>query len=233
MAYALNDELDIKSLQKIYRKSGRVKVKNALDEASAEALTEALQNMAVWRWAFIEGGEERIVGGRATTEMTEARRRRITERLYTQAREGYQYLRFECPTDDIPDAKDPKALTEADVLFKSAEFRDLLRAVSGEKDGELEGVHARWLNRDKFMCDSALATNRPQCKLYFSMDLARDWKVSWGGQLNFLDDDGEIEEVWSPAFNQLNIYSAASRHSISYVVPFEGSFALSVCGRLV
>ena len=164
--------------------------------------------------------------------MTERRRKELMQRLFLQAREGFQYLRFECPTDEIPDAKDPKALTDADVFFKSNDFRDFLRAVSGEKDGEPRGLHARWLNREKFMADSALAANRPDCKLYFSMDVTRTWRPNWGGQLMFLDDDGEIEEAWAPAFNRLNIYSGSARHFINYVAPYEGGLALSICGRL-
>ena len=232
MDYHLNPNLDLEALAEGFKKSNRVQVKNALDEKSADALSETIEKMAIWRWVFLDRNSEWVMSSEQVNQMTERRRKELMQRLFLQAREGFQYLRFECPTDEIPDAKDPKALTDADVFFKSNDFRDFLRAVSGEKDGEPRGLHARWLNREKFMADSALATDRPDCKLYFSMDVTRTWRPNWGGQLMFLDDDGEIEEAWAPAFNRLNIYSASARHFINYVAPYEGGLALSICGRL-
>jgi hypothetical protein len=217
MEYALNDGLDIKALAKEFKKSGRVQVKNALEENSADALSEVIEKMAIWRLHFLDRNTERVMSAEEVGLLTKRREKELMERLYLQARDGFQYIRYECPTDDIPNAKDPKALVDADVFFRSDDFRDLLRAVSGQKEGEMEGVQARWLNRDKLMADTARATNLPQCKLYFSMDVTRKWRPNWGGVLGFLDDDGEIETSWSPAFNRLNIYAGSSRHSISYV----------------
>lgn len=232
MKYKLNDGLDLKALAAKFKKAGRVRVKDALDGKSADNLSDTIEKMAIWRSTFLQGDTERQISGKDTRSMTDRRQRDMLEKIYLQARDGYQYMRYECPTDVIPDAKDPKALTDADSFFKSDGFRDVLRKIAGAKDGEIENVHARWLQREQFMTDSALATSLPDCKLWFSLDVARNWRPHWGGQLNFIDDNDEIEEVWSPVFNSLSLYAGGTRHAISYVTPFHNAFCLSICGRL-
>lgn len=232
MDYKLNDGLDPKALAATFKKTGRVLVKDALDEKSADTLSATIQKSALWLTTFQEGKTERAISGQDSKSMTNRRQRELMEKIYGQARDDYQYLRFECPLDKIPHSQEPEALKDADVYFKSDGFRDFLRKIAGSKDGELENVQARWLQREQFMSDSDLATNLPDCKLWFSMDVTRKWKPHWGGHLNFLDSDGEIEEAWSPGFNRLNIYAGGTRHTISYVTPFHDAFCLSVCGRL-
>ena len=232
MDYKLNDGLDLKALAATFKKTGRVRVKDALDGKSADNLSDTIEKMAIWRSTFLQGDTERQISGKDTRSMTERRQREMLEKIYIQARDGFQYLRYECPTDVIPDAKDPKALTNADSFFKSDGFRDILRKIAGAKDGEVENVHARWLQREQFMTDSALANSLPDCKLWFSLDVTRNWRAHWGGNLNFINKNSEIEEVWSPVFNSLSLYAGGSRHSISYVTPFHNAFCLSICGRL-
>ena len=233
MDYKLNDGVDPKALAKEYKKAGRVLIKDAMDAKCADKLSESIETMAIWRTVYLDGETERRISGHDLQSLTNRRQRDMQENIYIQARQGYQYLRYECPTDVIPDSKDPKGLTDADVFFKSDGFRDFLRKIAGAKDGELENVGARWLQRDHFMADSALATKLPDCKLWFSMDMTRTWQMQWGGQLNFLDDEGEIEQAWSPGFNQLSVYAGGTRHSIGYVTPFHHAFCLSICGQLV
>lgn len=233
MKYKLNDGLKLKALAATFKKTGRVRVMDALDEKSADNLSETIETMAIWRSTFLDGETERVISGQEAQAMMDRRRREMRERLYTQAKEGFQYLRYECPTDVIPDAKDPKALADADVFFKSDGFRDFLRKIAGGKTGALENVHARWLDRDQFRSDSSLDTDPATCKLHFAMDVTRTWKPHWGGHLNFLASDGEIEEAWSPGFNRLQVYAGGIRHSIGYVAPFKNAHCLSICGRLV
>lgn len=232
MKYKLNEGLELKKLAKAFKKTGRAQARDALEGKSAEALSETIEKMAIWRTVYMEGAKERGLLGNEMNAKTNRRRNELMQRIYIQARDQYQYLRYDCPTDEIPNAKDPKALKDADDFFNSDGFRDFLRSVAGAKDGKLENIHARWLQREQFMTDSALATSLPECKLWFSMDVTRKWQPHWGGHLNFLDKDGEIEEAWSPGFNRLNIYAGGTRHSITYVTPFHDAFCLSICGRL-
>lgn len=233
MKYKINKELNLKTLAAAFKKAGRVQVKDALEDKSADTLSETIEKKAIWLSVFLDGEKARAVSGQQAKSLTNRRQRDMMQKIYFQARDSFQYVHFECPLDKIPDSQEPDGLKDADVFFKSDGFRDFLRGVAGVKTGELEDVRARWLQREQFMTDSALATNLPDCKLWFSMDVTRKWRPHWGGHLNFLDSDGEIEQAWSPGFNRLNIYAGGTRHSISYVTPFHDAFCLSVCGRLV
>ena len=61
MDFHLNSNLDLEALAKGFKKSNRVQVKNALDEKSADALSETIEKMAIWRWVFLDRNSEWVM----------------------------------------------------------------------------------------------------------------------------------------------------------------------------
>jgi hypothetical protein len=46
-------------------------------------------------------------------------------------------------------------------------------------------------------------------RVAYVLYLTRDWRADWGGQLQFLDAHGNVEEVWMPRFNFAGIVPRA------------------------
>lgn len=47
-----------------------------------------------------------------------------------------------------------------------------------------------------------------------------EWRVDWGGYLNFFNDDGDIIAGFKPRFNALNLFRVPQKHNVSLVAPF-------------
>jgi hypothetical protein len=57
-------------------------------------------------------------------------------------------------------------------------------------------------------------------RVAYVLYMTRGWRADWGGQLQFLDAQGDVEEVWMPRFNSLGLFLVPTPHVVSYVAPF-------------
>src|SRR5690606_14871045 len=57
-------------------------------------------------------------------------------------------------------------------------------------------------------------------RVAYVLYMTRGWRPEWGGQLQFLTADGEVEEVWLPRYNSLALFRVPTPHLVSYVSPF-------------
>lgn len=64
----------------------------------------------------------------------------------------------------------------------------------------------------------------------YVLNLTPGWRSDWGGQLQFIGEDGHVTEPFTPAFNALNIFRVPQDHAVSVVAPFAGGARLSITG---
>ncbi|MCX7556347.1 2OG-Fe(II) oxygenase [Xanthomonadaceae bacterium JHOS43] len=62
--------------------------------------------------------------------------------------------------------------------------------------------------------------------------LTLDWGADCGGQLQFLDRHGEVEDVFIPGFNVLSVFKVPSLHLVTTVAPHVSHPRLSITGWL-
>ncbi|MNL50034.1 hypothetical protein D3C87_1730150 [compost metagenome] len=62
------------------------------------------------------------------------------------------------------------------------------------------------------------------------LNLTPRWRAEWGGQLQFLDADGDVSESLIPAFDALNVFRVPQSHAVSVVAPFAGAPRYSITG---
>lgn len=232
MALKLNKKLDAKAAAKEYKKAGRVRLTDVLDKASAETMFGLLRDHCIWDWTYRDGTKLKKISGRELNDKIQRRQREFYDKVYSQARNNSQHLFFTCPLTFNRDGVEPPPLTEVETFFKSDEFRDLIRQIAGRKDGDLIDTQARWFNRDQFQTDNFDWIDESDNALMFDLSLAAGWRTDWGGLLQFLDGDGNIEEVWQAGFNSLDVIALPCRRAVSYVPPYMGSFHLGVTGEM-
>jgi Rps23 Pro-64 3,4-dihydroxylase Tpa1-like proline 4-hydroxylase len=56
----------------------------------------------------------------------------------------------------------------------------------------------------------------------YVLNMTPSWRAEWGGILQFLDEAGNIDEGYVPAFNALNLFRVPMLHSVSQVAIFGG-----------
>ena len=64
----------------------------------------------------------------------------------------------------------------------------------------------------------------------YVLGLTPNWSAVWGGQLQFLTDDGEVEQSFVPAFNTLSIFAVPCLHHVSQVASFAPKPRVSLTG---
>ena len=57
-------------------------------------------------------------------------------------------------------------------------------------------------------------------RLAFVINLSREWKPDWGGQLQFLDPDGNILQSFLPRWNSLSLFRVPQTHQVTLVAPW-------------
>ena len=62
------------------------------------------------------------------------------------------------------------------------------------------------------------------------LNLTPRWRAEWGGQLQFLNTEGEVTESLIPVFDTLNVFRVPQSHAVSVVAPFAGAPRYSITG---
>ena len=57
-----------------------------------------------------------------------------------------------------------------------------------------------------------------------------EWRLDWGGYLNFLDAQGDVIAGYKPRFNALNLFAVPQRHQVTYVAPFAPVARFAITG---
>lgn len=66
----------------------------------------------------------------------------------------------------------------------------------------------------------------------YVLGLTPDWQADYGGQLQFLDHDGNVEEASIPGFNVLSVFKVPSLHQVTPVAAHVPHARLSITGWL-
>lgn len=157
---------------------------------------------------------------------------RLIGKVHAEARDGFQFLfdRWRVDVGGQPSAQAPAPLAELHRWMNGPDFLGFARALTG--DDRICYVDAQatrylpghFLNRH----DDGLARAG---RLYaYVLNLCPAWMAEWGGQLQFLDEAGEVTEALTPGFDVLNLFRVPQEHQVSMVSPFAGAPRLSVTG---
>lgn len=199
---------------------GRVQVPGFLQAAAADALAAELEQRVPWHLA------ERVTGTSRTSPRgaypDEGAHAATLREAYALAGDRYQF------------AYDSYMLVKAAMEGWDPEL--LVHRVLQFFNGPQFLAFARYLG-----ADPALTHVTAQCTRYrpghflmphedqdveegrrfaFVVNLTRDWRPDWGGQLQFLDADGAVTETFLPRWNSLSLFRVPQRHQVTLVAPW-------------
>ncbi len=216
----INQDLDIAHWQHSLAEQSRVQIPNFLQDAAAHAFAEELATHIPWQLAERSDGSSRTTPRGAYPDPDAFTR--LLERGYARASESYQFA------------------YDSYMLVKAAQ--------EGWDPTLLVHGLLRFLNTDDFITFARYLSNDPsithttaQCTRYrpgqylmphddtdetegrryaFVINLSRDWRPDWGGQLQFLDTAGNVLETFMPRWNSLSLFRVPQRHQVTFVVPW-------------
>jgi len=217
-----------------FREHGRVQIPDILNEQSANAIHDCLQNLQNWNLVFNKDGKHVDTDAADVANWPYEQQTQLEEIIHTQAIDGFQYFYSALPVYDIYHKKlmPGHFVNRLFEFLNSDEFLSLMRSVTCDDSIAFADAQATRYEQGHFLTrhdDDVVDKNR---RAAFVLNLTRNWNPDWGGALQFFDADGNISCGFTPAFNVLNMFRVPASHSVGLVAPFARGNRYSITGWL-
>ena len=226
----LNPQIDRAALAKAFEQKGRVHIRNVLTEASAEHVHICLKDETGYGLCLNNGGN-----ARGLRNLTPQQREDYTQAAWREVGlEAFRFLFDQHPLslNGEPYADPNHYWAKMMAFLNGSEFLDLTRAVTGNETINYLDAQATLYRGGHFLTahdDEVAGTNRLAA---YVMSFTSAWRPEWGGLLEFIDGDGQIEAGYMPDFNTLKIFRIPATHHVSIVAPYAAVGRYSIIGWL-
>lgn len=216
----INNDIDLEFWRHALAQRSRIQIPDFLQPSAADALAEELETRVPWQLAERSDGVSRTTPRGAYPD--EATHADLLRRGYAQAAGSYQfaydsYMLVKAAKEGWdPDLRVHRVLR----LFNTPEFLAFARHLGG--DPAIAGANAqctRYRPGHYLMPHEDLDAAEGR-RYAFVINLGREWRPDWGGQLQFLAEDGEVLETFLPRWNSLSLFRVPQRHQVTFVVPW-------------
>jgi SM-20-related protein len=212
---------------------GRVRIRNVLDAASATRLHRCLLGEVPWRLVYHDGTRNVVVEADEFQKLEPAGQRDLMQRVLAGARERFQYLYNSYPmVTAYLNRQDPHLFLHRVLEWlNEAATLETVRQISGISSLKKADAQATLYRPGHFLTlhDDG-GTGNEMRRVAYVLNMTEDWRADWGGQLQFMTADGEVEESWIPGFNTLALFRVPMKHAVSYVAPYATRPRLAVTG---
>lgn len=232
--FALNPALDADALARSFAASGRLHVPDLLAGDAAAQLLAHLKQRQHWKLVINQGEKLFELDRAAQAELTAEKRAQLDLAVHQGARHGFQF-RYE--TIRIPDDPEQRRMGD-DVLGRLATFLSsdpmlsFLRHVTADPTIDFADAQATAYGPGDFLTEHDDDVAGKSRRAAYVLGLTPDWRIDWGGLLQFRDADGHVGQAYVPRFNSLNLFAVPAVHSVSMVAPFVPYRRYSVTGWL-
>lgn len=230
----INNPLDIEKYSEILNQKGRVQIPNFLDSRFAETVLKCLLEQLPWDLAYYDNGGKKISADKLE-KLTKKQLNKIHQQCFDIKNDEYMYLynTFMMVTAYIEKRQPNLIIHRVLELFNSPQYIQLMKKITG--DSSLVKINAqatRYLPGHFLRPHNDFDASEGRRYAYV-LNLTKNWRADWGGLLHFQDDDGNLEDVFSPSFNTLNIFKVPKTHYVSQVSTFAKSPRLAITGWML
>ncbi|NNC98961.1 MAG: 2OG-Fe(II) oxygenase [Gammaproteobacteria bacterium] len=222
---------DLNKLAGRFRKSGRIHIPDFLEPCSAKKIHATLSNQDQWNLTWNNNGKHVDMDYTGVMNWTEPQKQQLTEIVYTQAAEGFQYYYAAIPIYDIYQARllPGHFFNRIYEFFNSEELINFVREITGLERIKFADMQATRFSAGHFLTEHDDQVHGKNRLAAYVLNLTPNWRADWGGALVFPDTEG-FSEVLFPKFNALNIFSVPQKHLVSVVSPFTHRRRYSITG---
>jgi SM-20-related protein len=227
----INDALDRDALRTVFDAVGRIQVRDFLTPQSADRLHRCLEQETAYRLT-IKGptGTQRVKQGAMLTPQQQAQ---MAGDVYAAARNDFQFLYDSEPVTDegAPYRDAAHYLARVAEFLNGPAFGNFVRDVTGIGAPDFVEAQATHYGRGHFLTAHDDDRHDGKRLAAYVLNMTRGWRADFGGVLQFIDADGNIEGL-TPAFNSLTLFKVPMMHSVSMVMPFAPAGRYAVTGWL-
>jgi len=230
MIYDLNAGLDIQALSKKFSTHGRLQILNFFDVSVAEEIEATLKSL---EWQLVLNTKDKHVDIHKfqLDDMGVERAAEIQAFAKLRGAHEFAYLYENYPIADMLASGNlnNEVLTRLNQTLNSKKVIEFFNQVAkfGVDFCDIQCTNygpGHFLTRHD---DGNIGKNR---KFAYVYSLCRDWQAEWGGQLQFLDGDGNVTQSFIPKYNTLSMFEVPQMHHVSPVSAFTPNPRLSITG---
>ena len=231
---SFNPALDIPRLASAYARKGRLQVRDAFTQATAEKMLGILERDTPWGIAFNDGARVVQLDAEQLARLGPQDRQRIALGVAEGARAGYQFIYSYYPIlEAYFDSRVPHSpLLDLFEWLNGDAFLDFARRLTGLSDIVWADAQATRFSSGQFLKYHTDETPSQRRLAAYVINLTKDWGRDWGGFLQFFDNKYDVEEGLRPIFNAINIFTVPADHSVSVVAPYVQRGRLAITGWL-
>lgn len=210
----------------------RVQIPNFLRTEDAQRLKAALNRLPRWNTVTTSRGRHLDLDAKGVASFTDEDRRKFEAAVHAPATRGFQYLFENYPIYDAYHAgtiPDPEIVAFFEFL-NSEQMLKFVRTVTGAPEIGFADAQATRYRSGHFLTTHSDGVEGKDRVAAFVLSLTEDWRVDWGGILNFTDARGDIKTGFAPSFNTLNMFAVPQDHHVSFVAPYADAERLSITG---
>ncbi|HEY0502755.1 MAG TPA: 2OG-Fe(II) oxygenase family protein [Lysobacter sp.] len=235
----INMQLDVVDTRSRLQRDRRVQVEDFLQPAAAQRLRECLQREVPWTLALRDDQGARTIDHAGYAAMDADVRAQL---LAATAASGSSVAataagNFRFAYDSYmmvtayKEGRDPELLLHRVLeLFNTPDYLAFARALTG--DARIRRVNAQATRYCpghflRYHTDEEHGEGR----LYaYVLNLSRDWRADWGGLLQFIAADGQVQDTYLPRWNTLSLFAVPAGHAVSLVAPWAQQDRLAITG---
>lgn len=224
----LNPSLDEAALARAFARDGRLHIPGVLTEDAAARVHRCLAEETPWTLIVNKDGTRRDLPNVSLPDRT------------AHAAAAWEYARgnFAFIYDNHRLSNTGEAYPRADSylahivdFLNGKPFLDLMRRVTGLDAIALADAQATFYRPGDFLSPHDDFSDGKKRLAAYVLNMTPYWRGDWGGQLQFIDANGQVEGGYVPAFNALNVFRVPKLHLVSQVALHGGS-RYSVTGWL-
>jgi SM-20-related protein len=226
----IDNDLDLEHWRTTLRTQSRVQIPDFLQPEAAEALANELAERVPWQFAERSGGVSRVSARGDYPD--DAAYRRALERSYDEADSGYRFAYDSYMLVKAAKEGWDRALAVNRLLpfFNSPEFLAFVRHLTGESSiTRINGQCTRY-RRGHFLMPHDDQDTQEGRRYAYVINLSRDWRPEWGGQLQFLGTDDAVTQTFLPRWNSLSLFRVPQRHQVTLVAPWAARARHAITG---
>ncbi|MBS0194522.1 MAG: 2OG-Fe(II) oxygenase [Proteobacteria bacterium] len=229
----INNDLNVDHWKAQLAARTRVQIADFLQADAAQFLRDCLAKRVPWRLAEHSAGESRTHGH--DDALDEAGYREVLDAAYRSARDSFQFVydsymlghaRAHGWDPDLP-------LHGVLDFFNSPDYLEFARYLTGDDTINAVNAQATRYRPGQFLTPHDDKNSIEGRRYAYVINLSRGWKADWGGQLQFLDAEGNVIDTLLPRWNTLSIFRVPQLHLVSLVSPWAGEDRLAITGWML
>lgn len=222
----LTPDLDLQAFRECFAEKRRVAIPDILTAEAAESAYREISGPLPWDLSLTGERGPEAVDAEVLATLNPQQLAGLQQQVQDQALAGFSFLYGR--KDLIPG--ETHYLENLTRTLASDEFLDVLKIVTADETLYRVDAHATVYRPGCFLKthdDTYVGKAR---RLAYVLGLTKDWQADWGGLLHFVDERGDVEDVFVPGFNALTIFEVPHQHFVSYVASFAGGSRYAVTG---